>query len=1076
MNSIRNILFFWAIISLISCSPDLPKDVKQAMEAVPAKLDYNLHVKPILSDKCFACHGPDMAKQKAGLRLDEAKAAFASLPENPDKVAIDPGNLESSEVFHRILSSDPDYMMPTPESHLSLTAYEKAVLVKWINKGAEYKEHWAFVKPEMTDLPNVDNEKWTKNPIDYFILEKLEDKNLMPAPAADKETLLRRVSFDLTGLPPSLAEIDAFKNDNSPKAFEKVVDRLIASPHYGERMATDWLDLARFADSHGYTVDRLRDMSPYRDWVIKAFNTNQPYDKFVQWQLAGDLMPKPTQEMIIATAFNRNHQQNMEGGIIEEEFQTEYVIDRTNTFGDAFMGLSVGCAKCHDHKYDPISQKNYYQLYSFFNNVKEAGQISWDDALPTPTLMLPTKEQQKVAAFINNKLINELSNLSLAKTLGNADFEKWISSNTYIQLAMQEIPKVGLQAKFSFDKSGLKNEINPKQVSYTVLDGRLREPENIVAGKIGKGIKLNGDAWLELDQVGIFGKNDPFTIGVWIHLPKDFKEGVIFHKSLAERLYNFKGFNVYLRKNGKLEATMAHTAPSNAITKVSKALIPKGNWIHLALRYDGSSKAKGFEVFINGENLAMETEIDQLTKDILFTPRVTNTQPPLQFGGWYRGNGFKDGLIDDILVYNRQLTAYEMKIIAGKTNWKSITSKTPNQLSIIDKETLSQFYFGALHEPSLAAFEQIRQTRKVLSDSTEAIKEIMVMQEMPKPKQTYILERGVYDAFGAKVFPATPEKIFPFPKNLPKNRYGLAQWLTHVNNPLTARVVVNRIWQNVFGIGLVKSSEDFGNQGELPSHLELLDYLAVDFQKNGWNIKKLVKSLVMTATYQQDSKPSKEKVLADPENRFLSRGPANRLTAEMIRDNALAASGLLKTNIGGKSVKPYQPTGLWEINNARYTPDSSDEVYRRSLYVVVKRSVPHPTLVTFDATSRSFCTIRRQKTNTPLQALVTLNDPTFLEAAKVLAEQMTRNSDSQKAILTTYKKLTGKTPSQKEMQLLTSMKQKELEKFKANLNKTVGWLNAGYYQLDKSLDPAELAANAVVTILIINSDASLTKR
>lgn len=403
------VFFLWMLLTghFYACSPELPEDVEVAMKELPDKLDYNQHVKPVLSDKCFACHGPDKAKQKGGLRLDMAESAFHKVSKNSGLTAIDPGDLADSEFFHRIISTDPDYVMPTPESHLSLSAREKAILIKWIEEGAEYKPHWAFVKPEKAEIPDTQHDNLAVNPIDHFVFKKLEEEKLQPSAQADKEILLRRVSLDLTGLPPTLAETDAFLKDNSANAYEKQVDRLLASLHYGEKMAVDWLDLARFADSHGYTVDRLRDMSPYRDWVINAFNKNMHYDQFVQWQLAGDLMPNPTKEMRIATAFNRNHQQNMEGGIIEEEFQTEYVVDRTNTFGDAFLGLSVGCAKCHDHKYDPISQKNYYELYSFFNNVKEAGQISWDDALPTPTMLLPTTAQEQTLRFIQTKIKTE---------------------------------------------------------------------------------------------------------------------------------------------------------------------------------------------------------------------------------------------------------------------------------------------------------------------------------------------------------------------------------------------------------------------------------------------------------------------------------------------------------------------------------------------------------------------------------------------------------------------------------------------------------------------------------------------
>ncbi|MEP6748914.1 MAG: DUF1549 domain-containing protein, partial [Bacteroidota bacterium] len=449
MRCLQLLFLLMAAGFLVSCSPDLPKDVALAYRELPPTLDYNIHVKPVLADKCFSCHGPDKAKQKAGLRLDMDSSAFAELPENPGKFAIKPGNLDGSEFFHRIISADPEYMMPEPKSHLSLTAKEKAILIKWIEDGAVYKPHWAFVKPTKIAPPKVDKEAAIINPIDNFIFSKLEEEKLQHSAEADKETLLRRVSLDLTGLAPTIEETDNFLRDNSPGAYEKQVDRLLAIPQYGEKMAVDWLDLARFADSHGYTVDRLRDMSPYRDWVIDAFNKNLPYSTFIQWQLAGDLMPHPTKEMIIATAFNRNHQQNMEGGIIEEEYQAEYVIDRTNTFGEAFMGLSVGCAKCHDHKFDPISQKNYYELFSFFNNVKEAGQISWDDAMPTPTLLLPTTEKEKILQFINSNIAAEERKIEKTKITASADFDTWMRSGAYKKLLQEKIPQNGLQAQYT---------------------------------------------------------------------------------------------------------------------------------------------------------------------------------------------------------------------------------------------------------------------------------------------------------------------------------------------------------------------------------------------------------------------------------------------------------------------------------------------------------------------------------------------------------------------------------------------------------------------------------------------------
>jgi hypothetical protein len=520
---------------------------------------------------------------------------------------------------------------------------------------------------------------------------------------------------------------------------------------------------------------------------------------------------------------------------------------------------------------------------------------------------------------------------------------------------------------------------------------------------------------------------------------------------------------------------MAHTAPSNAITKIAKDDIPRDQWIQLTVTYDGSSRASGFRLFLNGAETNMETTMDQLTKDILYTPGslglTANKQPGLQIGGWWRGSGFKGGQVDDIIVYDRELTPFEIKILAGQASW-----------SAAPREALKDYYCSAIDPGSINEQKKLQQIRTTLSDSTENIDELMVMQEMPHPKKAHILIRGNYDAPGEEVFPNTPPSILPFPKDLPKNRYGLAQWLTREDNPLTARVEVNRLWQNFFGTGLVKTTEDFGNQGEMPSHPQLLDWLAVTFRTSGWDIKKLNKLIVLSATYRQDSRTTKEVREKDPENRLLAHGPTFRMSAEMIRDNALLASGLLDTRIGGKSVKPYQPAGLWEINNATYTPDSGNAVYRRSLYVLIKRSVPNPTLATFDAPSRSYCVVRRQNTNTPLQALVTLNDPAFVEAARVMGAQMAKDAatarpgDVRAVIMTAYRKLTGRTPLSKELDLLGMLKETEEKKFRTQPEKEKGWLNTGQYKTEPGTDLPLAAAYAVVASTILNSDACLTKR
>ncbi|PPL02344.1 DUF1553 domain-containing protein [Parapedobacter indicus] len=1059
---------FLLMVVCTGCSAPLPDDVAEAYDTLPDKVDYNIHVKPILSDKCFSCHGPDKANQEAGLRLDIAEIAYAELPETPGKVAIKPGNLNASELFHRIMAADPDYRMPPRQSHLTLSPEEKAILVKWIKDGAEYQPHWAFVKPEKPTPPKVRNKDWSAhNEIDNFILDRLHREGLQPSAEADKEVLLRRLSLDLTGLPPVLEEIETFLQDQSPDAYEKQVDRLLRSPHYGERMAMDWLDVARFADSYGYTVDRIRDMSPYRDWVIKAFNQNLPYDQFVHWQLAGDMMPNATKDMIIATAFNRNHQQNMEGGIIEEEFKTEYVMDRTNTLGDAFLGITVSCARCHDHKFDPVTQKNYFELYSFFNNIPEAGQISWDNTPPAPTLLLPTEEQEAILRFIDAHVAESERQVKQAIAHANTDFEHWLASGTYKKLKEMTVPKEGLQARYTFDQKSLNGGV------LKIEAGNAKTLPTFVKRGAGLALAFDGDTWLDFNQVGIFRRSQPFSVGIDVFIPSGMKEGVILHKSYGERHFNFKGYHLYL-KNGKIEMGMAHAAPGNAIIKISRDTIPRDRWVQMTLTYDGSSRAAGLRFFLDGKAVAMDTQRDNLYKDIIFTGGMP--QYGLQIGGWARGLGLKDGLADNISVYDRALTPYEVTVLAGKTTWKPIADKDRSRLTDAEINVLKTYYLSTADPNVLAANKQLEHWRTRQADSVEALKELMVMQEMDTPQQAYVLDRGVYDAPTEKVYPNTPASILPFPKDLPKNRYGLAQWLTHEDNPLTARVAVNRMWQNLFGTGLVKTAEDFGNQGEMPSHKELLDWLAVMFRESGWDVKKLMKTMVMSATYRQHSYTSPELRDRDPENRLLARGPSYRLPAEMIRDNALLASGLLNHSIGGKSVKPYQPPGLWEINNTTYVPDTGDVLYRRSLYVMIKRSVPHPTLSTFDATSRSYCIVRRQKTNTPLQALVMLNDPTFVEASRAMGEEMTKIADARQAITQAYRRLTSRHPAREELDLLMNLQAAERRKFATDPNKSQGWLTLGQHRSSKKLDASLLAANTVVASTILNSDAALTKR
>jgi hypothetical protein len=780
-------------------------------------------------------------------------------------------------------------------------------------------------------------------------------------------------------------------------------------------------------------------------------------------------MPNPTKDMLIATAFNRNHQQNTEGGIIEKEFQTEYVMDRANTFGEAFMALSVGCARCHDHKYDPFSQKNYYELFSFFNNVREAGQISFNDDMPTPTLMLPTKQKEEILAFIEQKIQVKKDELGQRKKNNLGQFSDWVAQGNAAALSNQMMPQKGLIGHYTF-QNNLINLIDSSQKAE--MKHEAGQKGDLPNFESGNHLVFDGDTYLDLNTVGLFRKSNAFTIGISVNIPADLNEGVIFHKSIAERLYNFKGFHVYIR-DGKFEITMAHTAPSNAITKLSLKEVPKNKWIQLTLTYDGSSSAQGFKLFLDGDELAMETVIDQLYKDINFNSK---SEPAIQVGGWWRGLGFKGGKVDDLYVYQRELSPFEVKVLAKKASWKDIVLKDFSSLKEGEVAVLHAYYTQNHDIDYVTKWSELTALRTELADSTKNVQELMVMQEMPKPKQSFLLARGQYDAPTIPVFPSTPESVLPFSSNLPKNRWGLAQWLTDKNHPLTSRVLVNRIWQNFFGIGLVKTSEDFGNQGEMPSHPELLDWLATDFMENGWDIKRLMREIVLSETYQQDSKTSPKLLELDPENRYLARGPSKRLTAEMLRDNALAASGLLNPAIGGKSVKPYQPAGLWEINSSTYLQDTTDAVYRRSLYVIVKRTVPNPTLSTFDASARTSCLPRRQKTNTPLQALVVMNDPTFVEAAKVLAIEMSREKDPKIAINLAFQKLTGREIPLEQMKLLLELQANQFKKFQLSPQKATGWLQSGLAKIPTDLDISTVAANAVVASTIMNSDATLTKR
>ena len=991
LSIIPNIVFLLTVLLILnSCEVKKPEEVEIAYESLPQVIDYNFHVRPILSDKCFACHGPDAANRKANLRLDTQEGAFKALNSGTGK-AINPGKPGKSEVYLRMISEDVMRMMPPPESHLKLTPEEIAVITKWIEQGAEYKPHWAFIPPGKGEEPTVKNDDWLKTPIDKFILARLEKEGLPPSKEASKETLIRRLSFDLTGLPPTLEEIQAFVDDQSPDAYERLVDRLLASKAYGERMAANWMDVARYADSDGYLDDKLRQFTPWRDWVIHAFNKNMPYDQFITWQLAGDQIPNKTKESTLATAFNRLHKKNSEAGINFEEYRVEYVADRANTLGKGIMGISLECARCHDHKYDPISQKNYYELFGFFNSTFEIGTPVYGPGLTAgPSLLLSTIEEEKKIDELREWINRLESEQEVNAQRTNSNYQSW-SSKVSTQEIEQSLSNA-LVASYSFDhvrptedgEFSMVNEVDKKR------NGILIEPI-LKEGIKGQGFFvsdyntafLGGD-----DKVGWYDRTDPFSIQFWLYPDTLYKEvGILWHSE--ELRLGTKGYSVELDSN-RIQFIMARAWPHNAIDLTTKQALAPKEWTQVTLTYDGSSKSEGIRVYFNGKKQEVSVAFDHLSKSILYEPDVHT----YGFSGLFVGMRdkyipFKDGGIDEIKVFDRQLSDLEV-----------LLSYTPDQvLSKIkakDAALLASHYALVVDEKAQEIRISLEKAREQENELISDIQEIMVMGDLPVPRPTYLLDRGSFDAPTEEVQPSTPESILPFDETYPRNRYGLTLWLFDEKNPLTSRVYVNRVWQMYFGQGLVKTSEDFGLQGSLPSHPQLLDWLASQFMDTGWDIKALHKMIVTSATYMQSSEVTPELLEKDPENILLARGARFRLPAEMIRDNALAVSGLLVNKQGGESVYPYQPEGLWDGLTTKtwaykYLQDEGEGLYRRSLYTIWKRQAPPPSMQLFDIQNRGVCRVRRRPSSTPLQALVLLNDPQYVEASRVLAERLIKN-------------------------------------------------------------------------------------
>jgi hypothetical protein len=999
------------------------------------RVRFNRDVRPILSQHCFSCHGPDRAARKARLRLDDRETAVR-------REAIAPGSPEKSELIARIFSDDPSAVMPPPRAKKPLSAGQKELLRRWVRQGAAYERHWSFEPvPKAVAVPGVAGDaSWVRNPVDAFVLERLRREKLKPAPEASREAWLRRVTFDLTGLPPALAELDAFAADRAPDAYARVVRRLLHSPAYGERMANDWLDVARYADTFGYQADRLTHVWPWRDWVIRAFQDNLPYDRFVLWQTAGDLLPGATRDQRLATAFNRLHRQTNEGGSIAEEFRVENVADRVRTNGLAFLGLTLECARCHDHKFDPISTKEYYRLSAFFDNIDEFGLYShFTETAPSPAMLLygPGQEEE------HRDLLGRIR----AKEAEWQVYAARARPGPAADLAGTAVPRPA--AHFTFD------------------DARPTGDVRAVPGKFGKALEFGGDTAYPCRGAGEYGRTQPFSIALWL-MPAEYQaRAVVLHRSRAAEDAAFRGYSLVLDR-GHLVVSLVHFWPGNALQVRAKKAIPLNAWTHAAFAYDGSSKAAGLRLFVNGRPAEVEVVRDRLTRDIVHRAEwgdFDSKNLHLSLGARFRDVGFRKGRVDDLKVFDRDLSAVEVARVGGFEPPADEAARLDHRLR---------------HDPAAAALRQeLRKLRERENDLVSRIPQIMVMEEMPGRRPTRLLHRGAYDAPREVVEPGVPEAVLPFPESLPRNRLGFARWLLDGRNPLTARVAVNRVWQIFFGRGLVATAEDFGSQGTPPSHPELLDWLARHFMDSGWDVHELCQLIVLSSTYRQSSRPRDPATLTrDPDNVLLARGPRGRLPAEMVRDNALAVSGLLVRKLGGPSVFPYQPAGLWEESgtNQVYRQSKGEGLYRRSLYTFWRRTSPPPALTTFDAPSREGCLARRERTATPLQALVLLNDPQFVEAARVLAETLMSRPRLADRLTTAFRLATSRHPSERELAVLTRLYREQKERFQKSPRLAEALLKVGESPRDAGLPAAEHAALTVVAQAVMNLDDCLSRK
>ncbi|MGY8733320.1 MAG: DUF1553 domain-containing protein, partial [Pirellulales bacterium] len=995
MRILQNVLLF---ISFAVPSAALAEKTNQ--------VDFTRDIKPILSDRCYTCHGPDAQSREADLRLDLRDEAFAALSSSGGKIIV-AGKPHRSELFLRVTETDTELKMPPPDSKLSLNPAEIELIKQWISQGAKWNHHWSFGKVVKPAPPRVGKSTWIRNDIDRFVLQRLRQVKQSPAKQATAETLIRRVAFDLTGLPPPVEMLDRYLASPNEATYAAIVDELLKSDHYGERMASAWMDVARYSDTYGYQVDRDRQVWRWRDWVINAYNNNLSYDRFITQQIAGDLLPEATDDQRLATTFNRLHSQKVEGGSTPEEFRVEYVADRTHTFATAFLGLTLECCRCHDHKYDPFSQVEYYQLYAYFNNIDEAGLYSYFTAsVPTPTLAITSADQKTQLVDLAAQVQAAQEKLAVIRESATAAFDLWLQNRPKFEDAGELSTALG--------------EVEHLQFEDTKLGANKSVP-----GKVGQAIQLTGDDAVNL-SVGNFTRSTPFSISLWMKTPDRKKRAVVFHRSRAFTDSASRGYQLLIEE-GELSASLIHFWPGNAIRVRTTEELPIEKWVHVTMVYDGSSRAAGLRLFVDGELAETYVVRDHLVKNITGSGGAN-----IAIGERFRDLGFSGGTVDEFRVFQRAITPLEIKMLFSNELQPIALKISSGDLDKTTRAELFDMFLSLYHEPWSEQQAVLKQAREVYNNLNNSLQEIMVMQEMQQRRPTFVLNRGVYDDPLDAVMPNTP---VVFPSSTPTdnkvsstaNRLTLARWLTDPSHPLTSRVAVNRIWQLLLGQGLVRTPEDFGSQGESPTHPQLLNWLAATFMESNWDTKLLIRKIVLSATYRQSSLVGPEIAVLDPENRLLTHANRFQFPAEMLRDNVLSVSGLLVDKTGGPSVKPYEVAESFKA----VSRGKGDSLYRRSLYTYWKRTGPAPVMMTLDASKREVCNVKRERTASPLHAMVLLNDPQLIEAARVVGQAMIKKhgADHVASISELFRRFTSRFPSERESAVLCKAYQQQFDYF-----------------------------------------------